>query len=291
MEEIELKLMEQFCDDIEEAAEIGYRFIHMEIQNILHLYDNDNEKLEIIESQRIKFRKKLKGSNYIKMCSSDEIIGALTNILRIIFKNEEMSHATTVEYSETLILGEHEYNPITEKLTVPYIRWYSGEEPDFNFADFHHFEPLKEYIQFSMLFIELRKLEAEIKMKKIVDPKIELPQIKNEVADALKPKSELQEEKKEELNPYQHIFKDSKAFELFEYLLDYFKGTKISQADCSFIFRQMKDHNFINKWVSDKEFIEFLSEKYEIDIDQLIAIEKCSGKLKKNIFLKAINAK
>ncbi|HEY3373384.1 MAG TPA: hypothetical protein VGK10_21245 [Prolixibacteraceae bacterium] len=181
MEEKELRLNEQFCDDIESAARTSCVFILMEIQNVLELYDNDIQKLEFLESQRIKVREKLKGSTYIKMFSSDAIIADLTIGLRFYFKLENMSDATTVECSETLQLGQHEYNPETGKLVVPYDPWYAETETDFNFAEFHHFKPLKEYIQFSMLFIELRKLEVEFKRKQIVDPNIELPQIGNKV--------------------------------------------------------------------------------------------------------------
>jgi len=229
MEETGLKLREQFCDDIETAAQTSYVIILMEIENVLELYDNDNEKLKYIESQRIKVREKLKDSIYIKMCSSDDLIAELTNVLQCFFKLEKMSNAMAVECSETLELGQHEYDPETGKLVVPYDSWYSGEEPNFNFAEFQHFEALTEYIKFSMLFIELRKLEAEIKKKQIVDPKIRLPQINNEVADGL----ETSQDKR-----YQGILSktettidflkgsDSEKLKLLEYLKKKYAGKK-----------------------------------------------------------------
>ena len=90
------------------------------------------------------------------------------------------------------------------------------------------------------------------------------------------------------VNPYPRIFKDPKAFELFEYLFDYFNGTEIKHSDCSFIFGQMKKDGYILEGVRDKEFRDFLRNGFnsslsgetllcQIDRTKLKTLEFCKS--------------
>lgn len=92
-----------------------------------------------------------------------------------------------------------------------------------------------------------------------------------------------------ELNPYSQIFIDLKAFELFKYLLDKFGGTKISHADCSFIFRRMHKDGCIYINISENDFREILSIYYQIEMEKLKTLNNCSTDNKMTIYSNAVH--
>ena len=68
-------------------------------------------------------------------------------------------------------------------------------------------------------------------------------------------------------NAQTRIFNDSFSFSLFEKLInDINNQTKTKLVDCSFIYRQMQKDNYINEYIGEKEFRDFLFKEYELEI-------------------------
>lgn len=65
-------------------------------------------------------------------------------------------------------------------------------------------------------------------------------------------------------NPHPRIFKDKKAFYLFEKLLKDFNVVNNSHTDFSFIYRKMQYDGFIFKAVGDKEFRDWFNSNYNM---------------------------
>lgn len=82
---------------------------------------------------------------------------------------------------------------------------------------------------------------------------------------------------KEPKNPHPRIFRELKDFIFFEKLLNnLLKEDKFKHSKCSFIFRQMQTDKYIYIDISESEFRNFLSEKYEIVVDKLKTLNNCS---------------
>ena len=72
--------------------------------------------------------------------------------------------------------------------------------------------------------------------------------------------------KEEKANPYPHIFKNKKSFDLFEW---YQQEIKNQLADYSFIFNEMKQAGYIYDTVRPADFVKFLSKEYLVFLDKL----------------------
>ena len=123
----------------------------------------------------------------------------------------------------------------------------------------------EESIVWTIFYSELEDLEQEITESMPVIQKNELP-------ESMIKKTSFEEEPFEEENSqyshdWQRIFKDWKAFKIFEYLQDNLVTEKNQLADYTFIFRQMQRDEYIYDDIKEKSFRDYLSRNFEIEID------------------------
>lgn len=70
-------------------------------------------------------------------------------------------------------------------------------------------------------------------------------------------------------NPHARYFNSAFSFKLFEKLINEINNqTKTKLVDCSFIYRQMQKDNYINEYVGEKEFRDFLDKNYKIELTE-----------------------
>ena len=109
VEEEVLNLSKQFCWDIESEITHGFRYMRESFANNIHLC-NDIDKLNSINSKRIKLRNKLEGNVYDGWFPDEFINNQLKEYLKVYFESFSMSRALLIEYSNSLEYGKHNYN-------------------------------------------------------------------------------------------------------------------------------------------------------------------------------------
>jgi hypothetical protein len=86
-------------------------------------------------------------------------------------------------------------------------------------------------------------------------------------------------------NPFPRFFSNHKAFLFFERLCDEIcKKEKTQLADYSFVFRRLQKDSLIYQDISEKAFREFLSNKYQVNIDKLKTLDYSSTGPKETIY-------
>ncbi len=89
-------------------------------------------------------------------------------------------------------------------------------------------------------------------------------------------------------NPFPRIFINNDAFLFFEKLSALICKNKRTQlADYSFVFRKLQKDDLIYSDIAEKSFREFLSNRYEVDLDKLKILEYCTTALKENLYNQA----
>lgn len=168
VEEEVLNLSKQFCWDIESEITHGFRYMRESFANNIHLC-NDIDKLNSINSKRIKLRNKLEGNVYDGWFPDEFINNQLKEYLKVYFESFSMSRALLIEYSNSLEYGKHNYNNRTRTLIVCPLSHYPIGTEDFSFSSLDKFKPLINYIVWSKVIIYLNDLEEGIKTKQLAD--------------------------------------------------------------------------------------------------------------------------
>ena len=128
----------------------------------------------------------------------------------------------------------------------------------------------EESILWTIFYSELEDLEDDIQEGMEVDRKYELPESTiQETSFAREPFEEesLEKENSKYTQDWQRIFKDMKAYKIFEYLQDNLVTEKNQSADYTFIFRQMQRDEYIYDDIKEKSFRDYLSRNFEIELD------------------------
>ena len=171
-----LNFSEVFSDDISYMSNLGSFDSLVKIKSNLQYRDGD-EKMEYINSKRKELRKKLAKSLYKIAIPLEDIENYLKGSLETYYKKRSISHCTIVEFSNLLPKGEHKHSRREGKLIVSLFDYVEGDEPNFSFDSLDAFRPLVQYIGWSILFLELKKLTYELKEGKIADQEKERPEI------------------------------------------------------------------------------------------------------------------
>lgn len=117
----------------------------------------------------------------------------------------------------------------------------------------------------------LQRFEKETERKKeIAEIKLKQPAHVNQQSE-----SETNKQNETSENPHPRIFKESKHFQLFDYLRANIKK-RFQLAELSFIYWQMVKDGFIYEGVKSIEYIKWLSETYEIELDQIKQLHTCN---------------
>lgn len=93
--------------------------------------------------------------------------------------------------------------------------------------------------------------------------------------------------KKHTHNPYSNIFSDGVAFHIFEQLhLKFFESESQHKANYSFIYRKMKNDNFIKKEVRNSDYINFVASlEKPVSITAIKTMSEISDSLRNEIYL------
>jgi len=123
----------------------------------------------------------------------------------------------------------------------------------------------EEFIVWTIFYSELEFMKGEIKESMNVDQKYELAE--NTIKETPFEEEPFEEENRQYTQDWQRIFKDQKAFKIFEYLQDNLVTEKNQSADYTFIFRRLQRDEYIYDDVKEKSFRDYLSRNFEIELD------------------------
>jgi hypothetical protein len=108
----------------------------------------------------------------------------------------------------------------------------------------------------------------------------------NELLDT-EPSENLISEESTDSNPHPRIFKDAKAYSLFNNLFDEFGNSEENLANYSFVFHRMKKDELIFNDVQNLQFVYFLLD-LNINIDRIKPLAQIGNiKLRESIYSKA----
>ena len=147
----------------------------------------------------------------------------------------------------------------------------------------------EETVVWTIFYSELEDLEQDIQEGIDVDRRYE-PSETTLMKTSVK-KEPLEIENSQYIHDWQRIFKDLKAFKIFQYLQDNLVGEKSQLADYTFIFRQMQRDEYIYDDIKEKSFRDYLSRNFEIEIDYKLKPEGYNiTDLKEKMYSNAISA-
>jgi len=147
----------------------------------------------------------------------------------------------------------------------------------------------EETVVWTIFYSELEDLEQDIQEGIDVDRRYE-PSETTLMKTSVK-KEPLEIENSQYIHDWQRIFKDLKAFKIFQYLQDNLVGQKSQLADYTFIFRQMQRDEYIYDDIKEKSFRDYLSRNFEIEIDYKLKPEGYNiTDLKQKMYSNAISA-
>lgn len=289
MEDSKPFLSDKFCNEMINEGKRYYEHLFAPIRSKLELCEK-NSKLVIIQFHLIEVRENLKANKFKISCSLNDIENDLKGWLERYFKTTRFSEVTSVEYVNSLRPKQYEIPDETTTLKVKNVDINLDGKLNFEFWRFNNFDQLQYYIGWSLLLLELNRLEKECKEDHTYINEEEFAKVNQESKnDNLSDfQSIKQEDNIEEFNPYPHIFTNPKAFKLFEFLLEKYGEKYVTHSDCSFIFRQMQSDGYIYNTVSESKFRDFLNESYEIDMEKLKTLNNCKLPAKQNFYSLAI---
>lgn len=134
---------------------------------------------------------------------------------------------------------------------------------------------------------ELKEKHFDSMVDEILKVDISNILIKNENLLSEKKVETFEERQKENINPYPKIFKNYKAFTIFEKLHAEFGNTKENLSNYSFVFHKMTYEDLIHNDIKQKSYYDFLGE-FNISIDRIKSLADI-GKIayRESIYTKA----
>lgn len=218
--------------------------------------EKDQTKLEFIQSKRQEVQEKIKEMGMKAHYAVDLYNQHLDIELKKVSNGQAfniplMLNTTSIfkEKIERILDSEDEYNEVDHVECALTNAQKAGEE----------------FIVWTIFYSELEDLLEEINESMIVDQKDELHE--NAIKETSVKKEPLEIENSQYIHDWQRIFKDLKAFKIFEYLQDNLVTEKNQLADYTFIFRQMQRDEYIYDDIKEKVFRDFLGRNFDIEID------------------------
>lgn len=160
-------ILEKFCTDIRNAAILCYNPKFSKFHYQLRRYNQDDDKLRFIKTQKVDILKYLESSPFeLVFPQYKDFEANIEKALEKYFKGfNPLRQARGWEFDEGISKGEYGFNIRTRNIFVHPLRPLIGNNPYFNFAELTTFKELPEYIAGNFMLIELNKVEEELNIK------------------------------------------------------------------------------------------------------------------------------
>lgn len=257
----------QFCSDIEREVVANFENYDALLMSDLELCDY-NELLECIELRRIEAKRNLEGSDLKTLFSVKDIKADLKGCLKKYFELQTLSYATKVEFTNSIGLGNCNYNKSAQSITVRRLKFIPPRVQEFDFSQLHQYKKLIIHLTWDMVFLRVKKIDAKMKRKKIFFQEKHQPEL---IPSEKKASIELKIEKNNNFfrhNKFSLLFNEG-ACDLFYYLnTEYIKDDKSPKSKYSSIYHFLKYLHLIAG--TQLEYIEFMESEMGVSMSKIL---------------------